>query len=80
MGHRRERRLSRPYRPLSGTSGDQSFRGVKIYHFFTAKRWKQDLFTLHLSKVVAHGETFNEKQYLGLVTMGFNVDFMREQR
>ncbi len=59
-------------------SGDKKFRGVRVYHFFTAKRWKRDLFLLHLSKVVPPKETFNEKQYLGLVTMGFGVDFMRE--
>jgi hypothetical protein len=61
-------------------SGDQALRGVKIYHFFTAKRWEQDLFVLHLSRAIALGETFKEKQYLGMVTAGFNVEFMREKK
>lgn len=63
----------------AAVSGDKSFRGVKIYHFFATKRWKQDLFVLHLSKVVANGETFNEKKYLGMVTAGFSMDFMRKK-
>ncbi len=62
----------------AAASGDRSFHGVKMYHFFAAKRWKEDLFVIHLSRVVAPGETFNEKQYLGMVTAGFNMDFMRE--
>jgi hypothetical protein len=70
----------REVQDAAAASGDRSFQGVKIYHFFTAKRWNQDLFALHLSKVVEPGEAFNEKKYLAFATAGFNVDFMREKK
>jgi hypothetical protein len=60
-------------------SGDKAFRGVKIHHFFTAKRWEKDLYVLHLSKVVGPRDTLDEKLFLNMVTKGFNVDFMREK-
>jgi len=59
-------------------SGDARFRGVKVHHFFAAKRWEKDLYVLHLSKVVGPGDRLDEKLFLNMVTKGFNVDFMRE--
>jgi hypothetical protein len=59
-------------------SGLKDLRGVEVRHFFVAKKWKKELFLLHLSKRVSLGEAFPEPKYLFMLTDGFRVDFMRE--
>lgn len=61
--------------------GSAEFRGIKMVHFFGAKRRDSVMYLLHLSRVVppTERETFTEKTFLDMVTAGFQVDFMKEE-
>lgn len=61
--------------------GSAEFRGVKIVHFFGAKRRDSVIYLLHLSRVVPpkERESFKEKTFLDMVTAGFQVDFMKDE-
>ncbi|MEF8753689.1 MAG: hypothetical protein V5B60_07060 [Accumulibacter sp.] len=63
---------------LEALSGLEKYRGFEIRHFFVARKWKRELFLLHLSKTVSPGEAFLEDKHLFMLTKGFDVDFMRE--
>jgi hypothetical protein len=62
-------------------SGKHELHGVKMVHFYTAKRWGRVVYVLHLSRVIPAKEVsaFDEKPLLSFVTLGFRVDFMREE-
>jgi hypothetical protein len=62
-------------------SGSRDFRGVKVLNLFAAKRWGKVAYLLHLSRVIPSGEaaSFDEKALLNYATVGFQVDFMRDE-
>ena len=61
--------------------GSEGFRDVKMINFFTAKRWGEILYVLHLSRVLPPKDrkTFDETMFLNMITAGFHVDFMRDE-
>lgn len=61
-------------------SGSREFRGVKILNVFTAKRWGKVVYLLHLSRVIpaADAASTDEKPFMNFATVGFQVDFMRD--
>lgn len=65
----------------AAASGNRTFQGVQVHHFFAAKNWKGALYVLHLSQVVSPKDqkSFDESMLLSMVTRGFSVDFMREE-
>lgn len=72
--------LLRQTQDAEAATGSSEHRGAKIYQFFAARKWKDELFLLHLSTLVAPGEQDAqlEEKYSFMVAKGFRVDFMRE--
>lgn len=61
-------------------TGHAGFKGVKIHHFFAAKRRGDFMYIIHLSKVVGPEGTLDENEFRKMVTVGFHVDFMLDSK
>jgi hypothetical protein len=58
---------------------DNVFKGVKMYNYFTVKKWKNIVYEYHLSRIFRPEELdrFDENKFLKFLTSGFVVDFAR---